>query len=306
MKTFTDGFRRAALLGGAGLFALMAPGVLGIDIDPGPGGPVVRMADGPTAQAAAPGGRGAHGSGGKHLGGRKGAGHKGKGSQHDPESGHEGGGGKSHVPGAAGSEHEHEDQADTEHEGTHEGKGGKGGQGGHGAAHDSDPGAAGHESGGRGGAPAWAKGGIPEVELGRLNVARSPGHVIQRALDEALANWDGTMAALYESTAESAADTLAGAYATTPRIDSPLQNLGLYKDLLANRQTALPGVTPASVLDLAAIFLGSASDKSIPIGTDSVTALNTIFGLSLTADETAALAAKADKVRAGILAGHGE
>jgi len=65
-------------------------------------------------------------------------------------------------------------------------------------------------------------------------------------------------------------------------------------------------VSPVSQFDLAAIFLGSASDKTIPISGDTVTALNRILGLvELSSDDTNTLAAKADSVRQAILIGHG-
>jgi hypothetical protein len=59
----------------------------------------------------------------------------------------------------------------------------------------------------RGKRPVWAQEGLPEVELGRLNAARAPDHVLTRALGEA-------HTAL-------AADPQAG-------VHSPPQNLALY------------------------------------------------------------------------------
>lgn len=159
----------------------------------------------------------------------------------------------------------------------------------------------------RGGKPVWAQEGIPEVELGRLSVARAPNQVIDKALVEALANFDpAKSAALYSMTAEQFAAYLVANYDTVTRIDSPLENLGLYKDVLADGKTQLTGVTPASKIDLAAIFLGSASDKTIPVTTDTVIAVTKILNLTLTDAEVAALATKAEAVRAAILEGHGE
>ena len=78
-------------------------------------------------------------------------------------------------------------------------------------------------------------------------------------------------------------------------MNSPLQNLGLFRDIRTNGTTQLPGVTPASTLDLTAIFLGTASDKTMPISTDTVTALNAIMGLpALSEADVATLAAKAE------------
>ena len=162
-------------------------------------------------------------------------------------------------------------------------------------------------SGTQGGKPAWAQEGIPEVELGRMNVARAPEHVLDKAGAEAIANFTSTgEAALYSMSAEAFADYIKDNYSTATRIDSPLENLALYKDVLSDGQTNLPGVTPKSTIDLAAILLGSASDKTVAITPDTVGAINTILGLPvLTPTDTALLAEKADAVREAILEGHG-
>lgn len=155
----------------------------------------------------------------------------------------------------------------------------------------------------RGQRPVWAQEGIPEVELGRLNVSRAPGHVLARAEAEA-------MAALYSLDADQAAALLKANFSDISRYDSPLQNLALYKDVMTFGVTQLrdidQGLEPASQLDLAAIFLGSASDKTIPISEDTVTALNRILDLvELSSEERSTLATKAETVREAILVGHG-
>lgn len=156
-----------------------------------------------------------------------------------------------------------------------------------------------------GGKPVWAQEGIPEVELGRLNVARSPSKVIDKALAEALANFDpSASAALYSMTAEAFAAYVKANYDAVTRVDSPLENLGLYKDVVSDGATQLPGVTNTKV-DLAAIFLGSASDKNVAVSADTVVAVTKILGLTLTDAEIASVAAKAEIVRAAILEGHG-
>ena len=175
-----------------------------------------------------------------------------------------------------------------------------------------------------GGRPVWAKEGIPEVELGRLSVARSPEHVLDHAFTEVVSNWattgttvmtltaDGqptlvlTVAQLYSLSALEFAHVVQTYYDSIVRVDSPLENLSLIKNLATTGTTALTGVTPASKDDLIAIFLGSASDKTIAITADTVTAVNTILGLpTLTPEQTADIALKADAVRLAILSGHG-
>lgn len=161
---------------------------------------------------------------------------------------------------------------------------------------------------GGGGKPVWAQEGIPEVELGRLNVSRSPGHVIDKAFEEALDTFPAAATDLYSKSAEENAAIVATQYDTVSRVDSPLQNLGLYRDVMQDGSSDLTqkGVTPASQLDLGAILLGSASDKNIPVSTDTVIAINKIMGLPALSDtDTGTLAAKAEAVRQAILTGHG-
>lgn len=158
----------------------------------------------------------------------------------------------------------------------------------------------------QGGRPAWAGGAVPEdVELGRLNVARSPSHVLDRALAEALATINPALYNL-SSLDQVIAQILAE---TAVRIDSPLQNLGLYKDLVSDGQVT--GLDPVASTDryvmLAAIFIGGAADKTLPVTTDVVVAINTIMGLTLPSNVTAEqIAVAADAVRVAILKAHDE
>lgn len=191
--------------------------------------------------------------------------------------------------------------------GVPKGPGAGSGQGGPGDDSESKGPRANQPGGGSSGKPAWAGDeAIPEVELGRLNVARSPQHVLDKSLAEALKNWDGSMESFYELTAEAAANLLETQYDTVVRIDSPLENLALYQELLADGSTQLPGVTPASTLDLAAILLGSASDKTLAISDDTVKAINIILGINMTPADEHTLAVKAEDVRDAISTGHGE
>ena len=56
---------------------------------------------------------------------------------------------------------------------------------------------------------------------------------------------------------------------------------------------------------LTAVFLGVASDKNIPITTDTARAVSTILGQPLSESQAAALAADAERIRVAVLAGHG-
>ena len=121
----------------------------------------------------------------------------------------------------------------------------------------------------------------------------------------ALEEFNASMAALYNLSADEAASLLSTQYGETERIHSPVQNLALYRDVMVFGKTQLPDVTPASTYDLAAIFLGSASDKNIPITDDTIIAINRILGLvEMNAGDISVLSAKAESVRTAILAGH--
>jgi hypothetical protein len=241
----------------------------------------------PVAHAADPGHSGGHSGG--NSGGR-GGGHDSGDTDHGSDSGDDHGGG--HAPGPKGyGSH-----------GTH--------RGGHGNDVARGGGKAVEYKILRGRRPVWAQEGIPEVELGRLNVSRAPGKVLAHAEGEALATYSEAMAELYNLDADQAAALLSTHFREVSRYDSPLQNLALYKDVMTFGNSQLgtidPNVSPASQLDLAAIFLGSASDKTIPISEDTVTALNRILGLvEMNPDDRSTLATKAETVREAILVGHG-
>lgn len=162
------------------------------------------------------------------------------------------------------------------------------------------------------GKPVWAQEGIPEVELGRLNVARSPANVLDRQFAEVLRTWNPslaepsniTIAQLYSmSVSQFIAYLQSVNFKELTLIDSPLQNLALLKDLLIDGKISLTGVTPYSLNDLAAIFIGVASDKNIPITTDTIIALSKILGITIS--DPAAVAALAEAVRQAVLVAHG-
>ena len=196
-------------------------------------------------------------------------------------------------------------------QGSQSGQGNQGGQGeGQGGpGDDSDgkgPQAGGpSDSGSGGGKPVWAQEGIPEVELGRLSVARSPEHVLQRAFDESLASMSPEMIDFYSLSLSEMIDELSLNWDNITILDSPLQNLSLFKDALDGTSTLTSiGVTNTNDT-LLAVFLGVASDKTVAISPDTVTAITTIFGMPMSDAEAAALAADAEAIRIAVLAGHG-
>ncbi len=106
--------------------------------------------------------------------------------------------------------------------------------------------------------------------------------------------------------AEAFADYVAANWDTITVVDSPLQNLAMLEALYdGTLNLSSMGINPASTTDLAAIFLGVASDKTVPISTDTVIAINVIMDLGLDSGEIETLADKAEDVREGVLEGHG-
>lgn len=197
-----------------------------------------------------------------------------------------------------------EGQGGPGNQGGQDNQGGQGtGQGGPSSDSDGKGPQAGAPADTGGGKPAWAQEGIPEVELGRLSVARSPDQVLDRALAEALATFVPAMEDFYEMTLEEMQMELSLNWDNVTLNDSPLQNLVLMKDLLADGATQLPVTNDNDTL--LAVLLGVASDKTIEISADTVIAVTTILGYPITGEAAADLAADAEAIRIAVLAGHG-
>ena len=198
---------------------------------------------------------GGHSDGG-HDSGSEGKGRGGSGGhddghdEGDHDDGHDSGGPRG--PGGSGGDHEDDSHSS-----------GSSGQGAFGAGEGEGRGGDAGRSGGTGGKPVWAQEGIPEVELGRLNVARSPRQVIDRAFNEALASFTPEVATFYRLDLAAMEKELAENWDNVNLIDSPLQNLALLQDALDGQSIlATVGITTDNDTLLAA-FLGTASDQSL-------------------------------------------
>lgn len=185
------------------------------------------------------------------------------------------------------------------------GSSGSGGSGGFDGRSGSGQGGPGDDSDGQGpragsgnaaqgaGGPVWSSEGIPEVELGRLNVARSPDTVLARALAESLTELSPDAVAFYNLTLDQMVEELSLNFDALSYIDSPLQNLALL-DAYLDGETPLSDAGVTNDLDtLLAVFLGTASDKTVSVTTDTVIAVTTILGVPITGHD------------ATLLAGHG-
>ncbi|MCS4503784.1 hypothetical protein KBTX_03098 [wastewater metagenome] len=148
---------------------------------------------------------------------------------------------------------------------------------------------------------------VMEVEFGRLNVARAPSSVLDHSLTEALAKVDGmtiTEANLMDVTDE--AGRLVDLLGNT--IDSPLENLAIYKALLeassgetvdgyyvlsvvaqdegGDSSTLTLRVAPDVLGTLAASAIAGASDKTGELTVDEVVYISSFIGVD---DELGAL-----------------
>ena len=108
-----------------------------------------------------------------------------------------------------------------------------------------------------------------EVDLGRLSVARAPTKVLDHSLTEALAK-------LTTSGAVIALDAAGRLTVNGVAIDSPLENLALYKTYIATG--TLPGVTLPANFNPAAL-LAAAADKTGSISVDTVEYMSSILGI---------------------------
>lgn len=132
-----------------------------------------------------------------------------------------------------------------------------------------------------------------EVDFGRTSVVRSPASVLESQMDDVLVNL-GTAACTSLDPAgrlvtSSVADTDTNdVVVTSAEIDSPLQNLAIYRQLMLTGYlgTAAAPVdvpdneNPPNVLNTAARALGAAMDKTGKISVDTVAYLNQILGLT--------------------------
>jgi hypothetical protein len=135
-----------------------------------------------------------------------------------------------------------------------------------------------------------------EVEFGRLNEARSSDEVFNSQLQDVVVNLAtsdcevtldpaGRMVTGKLLTDDPSDPPLPDEY-TTSAIDSPLQNLAIYRQLIQTGDIGVALPQGATDLETAARGLGAASDKSGGVNMDLVAYLNQIMGLSEPATPT--------------------
>lgn len=130
-----------------------------------------------------------------------------------------------------------------------------------------------------------------EVELGRLNVGRSPSSVLDNRAEEVVAMLNGADAVSLDAAGRLVVTT----DGVAKTIDSPLENLAIYVALMT--QGTIPGVTdlPGTEFDhlidgvltaadmvSATSFLAGATDKGSVLTADDVAYINAVLGINTT------------------------
>jgi hypothetical protein len=123
-----------------------------------------------------------------------------------------------------------------------------------------------------------------EVDFGRINAARSPDEVFDSQLADVVVNLATADCVTLDPAGRLVASRDVEGEALSGTIDSPLQNLAIYKQLMLTGTIGVP--LPADTLDTAARGIGAGSDKSGEVNVDLVAYLNQIMGLSATTTST--------------------
>jgi hypothetical protein len=114
-----------------------------------------------------------------------------------------------------------------------------------------------------------------EVDFGRVNEARSPDEVFAAQLADVVVN-------LATSDCVVSLDPAGRMVTSAGTIDSPLQNLAIYRQLMLTGTIGVSLAQDATILETAARGLGVASDKTGEVNVDQVAYLNQIMGLTAT------------------------
>lgn len=122
---------------------------------------------------------------------------------------------------------------------------------------------------------------VQEVDFGRVNEARSPVTVFESQLEDVLVNLATADCVTLDPAGRMVASRNTDGLVTSQTIDSPLQNLAIYRQLMLTGSIGVPLPQEAGVLDTAARGLGAASDKTGEVNVDMVAYVNMIMGLDM-------------------------
>jgi len=135
---------------------------------------------------------------------------------------------------------------------------------------------------------------LQPVDFGRMNVARAPSTVVDRQLADLVVNLGTAQCITLDPAGRLVATTRDAATneLTSKAVDSPLQNLAIYREMMLKGTVGSPSINlPApfdsyGTLDTAAKALGAACDKEGKLTVDEIVYLNQILGLTNKATST--------------------
>lgn len=131
--------------------------------------------------------------------------------------------------------------------------------------------------------PAYA-GCTQEVDFGRISVVRSPVSVLDSQLDDVIVKLSIADCLSLDPAGRLVASTVTDGLVTPSAVDSPAQNLAIYRQLMLTGDLGVPLPDGADILNTAARGLGAASDKGGNFNVDLLVYLNQILGLDKAAD----------------------
>jgi hypothetical protein len=121
-----------------------------------------------------------------------------------------------------------------------------------------------------------------EVDFGRMNSARAPQSVFDSQLEDVVIKLATADCITLDPAGRLVASAVYNGATLTSTIDSPLQNLAIYRQLILTGflgDAASPIKLPGGILDTAARGLGVASDKGGEVNVDMVAYTNSLMGL---------------------------
>ena len=120
-----------------------------------------------------------------------------------------------------------------------------------------------------------------EVDFGRSNAARSPVSVFEAQLEDVVTKLATADCILLDPAGRLVAQTIVDeATILNTTIDSPLQNLAMYRELVMNGTLGVDLPVDIDLYDTAARGVGVSNDKTGEVNVDMVVYLNQIMGLS--------------------------
>jgi hypothetical protein len=119
-----------------------------------------------------------------------------------------------------------------------------------------------------------------EVDFGRTSVIRSPVTVIEQSLGEVVTKLATAQCTTLDPAGRLVNTSKIGDEVFSATIDSPLESLAIYWQLMKTGDLGVPLPEGADVLDTAARGLGAATDKTGKVTVDQVVYSNQIMGLT--------------------------